>query len=126
MTELEVKKKPRGKPFAKGVSGNPNGRPKKENCLTSIIKEVGDELVEVDVCGEKVKMTYGRALVLSLYNKALSGDVPAAKEILDRTDGKVTQPQDIKHQFTDLTDDELIERAKGLFGGVGTPGAVDD
>lgn len=35
-------KKPRGKPFPKGVSGNPAGRPKDGESWGKIIKEVGD------------------------------------------------------------------------------------
>ena len=34
--------KPRGKPWPKGVSGNPSGRPKDGESWATIIKEIGD------------------------------------------------------------------------------------
>lgn len=37
MGKSTVKKRPRGKPFAKGVSGNPRGRPKKDFAAQALV-----------------------------------------------------------------------------------------
>jgi hypothetical protein len=57
------------------------------------------------------------AVIQALSLAAQGGDVQAAKELLDRTFGKATQLIDVEHDFSDLTDEQLIERAKGLASG---------
>jgi len=84
--------------FPKGTSGNPKGRPKKENCLTSLLRE----LLEGDpnqvrkrwkgVKSGKRKMTGAQNLAIALYNKAVAGDLKAIQMIYERTEGKVPQP----------------------------------
>ena len=69
-----------------GQSGNPNGRPSKENCLTSLLKEA------MKMVDKKKKLTYAQLLVITLINRALLGDTKAIDMILDRVDGKVVQP----------------------------------
>lgn len=44
----------------------------------------------------------------------------AAEIILDRGYGKATQP--LEHDFKQLTDADLINRAKGIIGGAGAQG----
>jgi hypothetical protein len=97
MEDIELQPKPkkrRGKPFPKGVSGNPNGRPKKECCLTSLIKEQADQMVTLKINGKEVTMSYGRAAVYGMFTKAIKGDVSAFKEIIERIDGKVVTLQE--------------------------------
>ena len=62
-----------------GQSGNPHGRPKKENCLTDILKAKVDpeELAE------------------RLIAKANEGDMIAMKYIYDRVDGRPKESVDI-------------------------------
>lgn len=70
-------------PFKPGQSGNPGGRPKTKpfrDALRRLLEAAGDDTEKLD------------KLALALYGKALEGDVPAAREIGDRLDGKVTQP----------------------------------
>lgn len=73
-----------GRPFPKGVSGNPAGRPKSRpfrEALDRAIKAAseGDEAISLD--------DIARALLV----KAKTGDVPAIKELAERYDGKVAQ-----------------------------------
>ena len=75
--------KPRGRPFPKGVSGNPNGRPLKEWTWRSLIEEALEEEEE----GIPVKQIISRKLV----GMGKSGDLGAIKEIGDRIDGKPSQ-----------------------------------
>ena len=79
---------PEGRRFQKGKSGNPAGRPKKLDCITSVLK---DEL-EKPKPGDKQKRTWAEVVVAAMLAKAAKGDVRAAALILDRTEGKVTQP----------------------------------
>jgi hypothetical protein len=65
------KQRPRGKPFAKGVSGNPAGKPKGvRNRATALLEAIADE----DLL----------AIVTKIVAKAKAGDLIAAKLILDR------------------------------------------
>ena len=74
-----------GRPFKKGQSGNPGGRPKGSISLTTILRE---KLSEGD--GERAKQ-----LVEELLLRAGEKSDPLMKEILDRTEGKVPQATDI-------------------------------
>lgn len=71
-----------GRPFQKGQSGNPNGRPKSKpfrDALNRVIQESGDDDEALNV------------IARALYNKAKEGDVAALREFADRFDGKVAQ-----------------------------------
>ena len=60
------------------------GRPPKEKSFANMLRIAISEVHE----GEHNKL---RAVADALVNKAISGDVPAMKEIADRIDGKVPQ-----------------------------------
>lgn len=80
---------PGAKPFEKGESGNPNGRPKKLPKL--------DELL-ADVLGEdKDGIEAAKAILMALRAKAAKGDVRAAEVLLDRAYGKSKQTVDLNH-----------------------------
>lgn len=70
-------------PFEPGQSGNPGGRPK-------TAKEFRDALMVAlkRTDGDKVKLAQ---VAEALVEEAIKGNVPAAKEIADRIDGKVPQ-----------------------------------
>ena len=89
--------------FKKGESGNPKGRPKKEVCLTDILREQG-ELKDVEYGGEKI--TRAEALAKKLYALAMSGDVNAIKYIYDRAEGRpaVTVNQNITNMDNPILD----------------------
>lgn len=71
---------PNPKPFKKGESGNPNGRPKKLPQL---------DLLLADVLGEeKDGIEAAKAILLALRAKAIKGDVRAIEVMLDRAYGK--------------------------------------
>lgn len=75
---------PKGaKPFKKGETGNPNGRPKKIPELDKLLADVmGDE---------KDGVTAAEAILMALRAKAAKGDIRAAEVLLDRTYGKAKQ-----------------------------------
>lgn len=69
------------KPFPKGKSGNPNGRPKKlpalEELLLSNMSEEKDGIMAVDL------------VIKKLRQKAIQGDMKAIEYLLDRVYGKM-------------------------------------
>jgi Family of unknown function (DUF5681) len=80
---------PNSKPFQKGQSGNPNGRPKKLPGLDEILANVlGDE---------KNGVTAAEAILMSLRAQAMKGNVHAAKVLLERAYGGVKQDLNINH-----------------------------
>lgn len=83
-----------GRPWPKGVSGNPKGRPTKEHTLTSLIKE------ELQAIEPKTQETYERLLARAMVRggvaSAAKGHDALAKVILERTEGKVPDIIDLR------------------------------
>ena len=75
------------KPFQKGQSGNPNGRPKKLPQLDVLLAEVLGE--------EKDGFTAAQAILMKVRQKAIGGDMRAAEIILDRAYGKAKQSVEV-------------------------------
>ena len=73
------------KPFKKGQSGNPKGRPKLPDLSQAIAKVLAEE---------KDGMIALEAILKALRAKAVKGDVRAAQELLDRGFGKSKQSID--------------------------------
>ncbi len=80
--------------FKKGVSGNPKGRPRKEDCLTSIMKE---KLAEVDPEDEN-NLTRAELIVVATIDLAKKGNAAALKEVWERSDGKVKDKLEIDNK----------------------------
>jgi len=78
---------PNSKPFKKGQSGNPNGRPKK---LPELDKLCADVLGE-----EKDGITAAEAILKKLRSMASQGNIRAAELLLDRAYGKARSSVDI-------------------------------
>ena len=68
-----------------GQSGNPAGRPKKADCLTSLLKEEIDKVCPKDV----EKRTWKELIILATMSLAMKGNAAALKEVWERMDGKV-------------------------------------
>jgi len=75
------------KPFVKGQSGNPKGRPPKHECLTSLLKEELEKISSTDKEGR----TWKELIVLATLKLAMQGNATALREVWDRVDGKVRQ-----------------------------------
>jgi len=73
-----------GRPFQKGQSGNPAGRPRKGETVTEVLRSMALELHAGNI-------TRAEALARILWDSALGGDSKAIDVILDRLEGKPRQ-----------------------------------
>ncbi len=78
-----------GKQFAKGQSGNPNGRPK----ITKLTEALREQLAE-EMPGASEK-TVAEAIARALIREALVGNIAAIKEVFDRAEGKAPMTLDV-------------------------------
>lgn len=95
-----------------GHPGGENFKTIANRYLNTVIKKVNP------LTGIDEKLTAMELLFLSLFDKALKGDVPAAREILDRIEGKVTQPMDLHSDI--MTEIKLIRADGEIFTDVST------
>jgi len=82
------------RPFKKGQSGNPNGRPKLPDLREAMAKVLAEE---------KDGMSALEAILKALRVKATKGDVRAAQELLDRGFGKAKQSVDVTTNGESIT-----------------------
>ena len=80
-------------PFKLGQSGNPKGRPPKDICITSKVKEIldgdaGNGLTYADLVAKVIV----DGLVNGTLIKKHGINVPLVREMLDRVEGKVPTP----------------------------------
>lgn len=90
-SEKTAEKKVIGRPFPKGVSGNPSGRPATKPVRDMII-QIGKEATE---SGDKTKL---EAVVQALYRQALNGREWAVKFITEQIDGKAPLKMEMQYR----------------------------
>ncbi len=105
-------------PWEKGVCPNKNGRPKGAIGLTATLKK----MLEIDVTlknpftNEKETKLAREWITGALIAKATKGDIPAAREVFDRVEGKAIQKVntittlDLSNINLSSLTDEQIER----------------
>lgn len=76
--EVGYGKPPKHTQFPKGQSGNPKGRPKKQQTA----KEVMEEMWQGEITANGKKMTRLKAFFLSMMNDGLRGNVTARKILM--------------------------------------------
>jgi hypothetical protein len=100
------------KPWPKGVSGNPGGRPKKR-----LISDELERLLQQEAPDASGK-TCAAALAEVLLQQALKGDLRAIAEVANRVEGKPLQAVDLDvnspEDIETLTDEELEKRIAEL------------
>lgn len=95
-----------GRQFKKGQSGNPAGCPKG----IARLAEAYQKILAL-VPGEFHPHTYAEAIALKIIEKARSGNIYAAQEIADRTEGKPRQAYDVALSVNDELA-EIVEKAR--------------
>lgn len=101
---------PNNKPFKKGQSGNPNGRPKGVRNFKTVIEEIFalpidtlEEELKLKILGLNPKIkTIEDAFNARLVVDALEGDSYSKKEILERIHGKVSDKLDANINSTTI------------------------
>ena len=71
--------------WKQGQSGNPKGRPRKEDSIVDLLKDLVNALCPTD----SERRRYGELLVRSLVGQGLKGNLGAIKEIFNRLSGRV-------------------------------------
>jgi hypothetical protein len=80
--DLGYKKPPKHSRFRKGVSGNPRGRPKGKRNFATVLKEILEEKVVINEGRARKTVTKLEAALKQLANKAASGDLVAARQLI--------------------------------------------
>lgn len=83
------------KSFKPGQSGNPKGHPKGQRNLSTILREMLAESVEVTIDGKKTKVQFQDVLVRKLVKKANEGDLRAIQECFNRIEGMPKQRSEV-------------------------------
>ena len=83
--------------WKKGVSGNPQGRPKKQDSLTNLLKEEIGKICPAD----REKRTWKQLIVRATLQLAMKGNATALKEVWERLDGKTLQTERLELGGTD-------------------------
>lgn len=86
------------KDFKKGHDPRRNlkGHPKGQRNLSTILREMLSEEVEVTIDGKKAKVQFQDVLVRKLVKKANEGDLRAIQECFNRTEGMPKQKTEVE------------------------------
>ena len=100
-----AKKNGPGKPFVKGESGNPRGRPKKGTTWKDVITRATNQLRIDEKDERKRKKRVKELIIRRQIELALAGDKHATKFLAEREEGMPRQSID----YTEHEPDEVVE-----------------
>tara|TARA_R110001599_G_scaffold326091_1_gene538515 strand:- start:35 stop:409 length:375 start_codon:yes stop_codon:yes gene_type:complete len=98
----------KGKGWKPGESGNPNGRPPKGEAWADVANELLNSK-EIDITMKmadgKVKRlslesdkSFRHAVIVGMIKEAMNGNVQAARELADRTEGKSKERREVTNK----------------------------
>jgi hypothetical protein len=94
--------------FQQGQSGNPRGRPKARNDFAEIYAEVSNEKIVIVSNGKRQKVSTMKAMLLSLRQRGLNGDVRAMKQFIEFRK-LFPRPQESPNDLTEAEYDEMFD-----------------
>jgi hypothetical protein len=97
--------------FKPGVSGNPGGRPKGRS-IVARIRELLDRTTDLQGMPLEGGRTLGDLLAEQVLRNALEGDVKAAKDLLDRLEGR--SRQSVPEQGDTTVRDAALARLRAI------------
>lgn len=119
---MSARKPPKGRPFEKGKSGNPAGRPvgalgratHLRRYLEATFVDKDGKVRQQPFDLEGPPLTVAEAVDAALVARALAGDTTAIKEIKDTMHGKIKEvheivPPDVTESEVDAMDDSEAE-----------------
>lgn len=80
--EIGYRKPPKATQFKKGQSGNPKGRPKGSNNLSTDVKAILKSSVAINEDGKRKKVSTQQAMLLRLKERALKGDAKSINQLV--------------------------------------------
>ena len=80
--EIGYSKPPKATQFKKGQSGNPKGRPKGSNNLSTDVKAILKSSVAINEDGKRKKVSTQQAMLLRLKERALKGDAKSINQLV--------------------------------------------
>jgi hypothetical protein len=120
--EIGYWKPPKKSQFKKGISGNPSGRPKKpSDSASELMKELQSKVI-INENGKRKVITKSVGINRQVVNKALSGNLSAARLVADWTQQakavEAEQSQNSRNKPVpkprDMTDDEILMCIQGI------------
>jgi hypothetical protein len=101
---------PKESQFPPGKTGNPNGRPKGTRNRSTIVREWLEAIYSKTnpITGKTETLQIQDHIVISLIGKALKGDVPAFKELMDSGHGKIIDGLDVTSKGESITSGEKL------------------
>ena len=81
--EVGYRKPPRDTRFKPGQSGNPKGRPKGVKNLATDLQEELEQKITVTEANQTLQVTKQRAMLKTLFAKALKGDARSANVLIN-------------------------------------------
>ena len=86
--------------FPKGVSGNPNGRPKGTKNRSTLVRELLEMESTFDnpLTEQSVKLSYVEQIIIVQIAEARKGNVQAFRELMDSAFGKIKEVHQINEK----------------------------